>query len=358
MRLDELREEAAREARARRFVSLEVAALAAADVAPSDRAIFLAEAAAARVAVPARPTRRPRASLRPDPSIPPCRRSGNASSVCTTRARVRIPTRSRGVPRTPRRIPGRARPGGPAARYSAHPRVRRRQGARATHRATRAPSAGIRSRGRSVQTPGPRCGRARMETIARGGGDDEGGGDRGGVATRAPPRRGRSRGRPRRDALGGRVEREGRREEGRHRTAGTRRGDARTRGGRRANARSNPPPVRATPPTPPTAPARPRPRGCPRIRPRIRPRRQPRIRPRRQPGSARVATLVATLASLGPVACRPPVDDGGGARGSTPVQTGPAVRGVSHARRGVLRRRGRPSLGRLGRAREGRRGLF
>ena len=62
-----------------------------------------------RVAATARPTRRPRASLRPDPSIPPCRRSGNASSICTTRARVRIPTRSRGVPRTPATRPPVAR---------------------------------------------------------------------------------------------------------------------------------------------------------------------------------------------------------------------------------------------------------
>ena len=94
--------------------------------------------------------------------------------------------------------------------------------------------------------------------------------------------------------------------------------------GRRANARSNPPPVRATPPTSPTAPAPAPAEGCPRIRPGSAPGSARVANPGSarvanpgsarvaNPGSARVATLVATLASLGPVACRPPVDDGGG----------------------------------------------
>ena len=195
-----------------------------------------------------------------------------------------------------------------------------------------------------------------METIAFGGGDDEVGGDRGGVAMRASAPAGDGaaddRGKTR---SGGGWKGEGRREEGRHRTVGTRRGDARTRD--RTFPRSERRPRLPRRPRP-----RPRPRGALGSAPGSAPGSARVANPGSarvaNPGSARVATLVATLASLGPVACRPPVDDGGGARGSTPVQTGPAARGVSHARRGVLRRRGRPSLGRLGRAREGRRGSF
>ena len=57
---------------------------------------------------------------------------------------------SRETRATPRRVPRSRAAGGTRGRSSADPRGRRRQGARATHRATRAPSAGIRSRGRFV----------------------------------------------------------------------------------------------------------------------------------------------------------------------------------------------------------------
>ena len=170
-----------------------------------------------------------------------------------------------------------------------------------------------------------------METIAFGGGDDEGGG-------RRPRRSGDARFRPAGDGAaddrgetrsGGGWKGEGRREEG----AASNRGNA---SGRRANARSNPPRSERRPRLP--RPARPRPgRGVPPDPPpgsapdppgvanpgsaRVANPGSARVA---NPGSARVATLVATLKSRPrrvPTARR----RRRGARGSTRVQTGPAA---------------------------------